>query len=101
MTSRTYPKYPPSQIIERCACITLDELLSRGVNARDPLIKRLASRIQDATAGDCGAHLLEWPDGPWVQVISHSAREFLQLSPDTITAAYRSALAGCEVYRDY
>lgn len=101
MTYRTHPQYTSSQIIERCARITLDDLLFRGVNARDPLIKRLASHIQDATTDDCSAYLLEWPDGSLVLVISRSAREFSQLSPDTIIAAYRSALDGCEVYRDY
>lgn len=101
MTSRTQTQYTPSQIIERCACITLDDLLSRGANARNPIFKRLASLIDNATAYDCGAYLLEWPDGSLVLVISHHAREFSQLSPDTITAAYSYAVRGCGlIYRD-
>lgn len=101
MTSRTQAQYTPTQIIERCACITLDDLLSRGANARNPMFKRLASFINNATAYDCGAHLLEWPDGSLVLVISHSARGFSQLSPDTITAAYRYTLRGGGlIYRD-
>lgn len=101
MTSRTQSHYTPTQIIERCACITLDDLLSRGANARNPMFKRLASFINNATAYDCGAHLLEWPDGSLVLVISHGAREFFQLSPDTITAAYSYAVRGCGlIYRD-
>ena len=101
MTSRTPAQYTHPQIIERCACITLDDLLSRGANARNPIFKRLASLINNATAYDCGAHLLEWPDGSLVLVISHNAREFSQLSPDTITAAYSYAVRGCGlIYRD-
>lgn len=101
MTSRTHPKYTPTQIIDRCTCITLDDLLSRGANARNPMFKRLTSFINNATAYDCGAHLLEWPDGCLVLVISHSAREFSQLSPDTISAAYHYAVRGCGlIYRD-
>jgi hypothetical protein len=101
MTSRTHPQYAHTHIIERCACITLDDLLSRSANAHNPLFKRLASFMHNATAYDCGAHLLEWPDGSLVLVISHRAREFSQLSPDTITAAYRYALRGGGlIYRD-
>jgi hypothetical protein len=101
MTSRTLSHYTPTQIIERCACITLDDLLSRGANARNPMFKRLASFINNAIAYDCGAHLLEWPDGSLVLVISQRAPEFSQLSSDTITAAYRYALRGGGlIYRD-
>ncbi|MDZ4262562.1 MAG: hypothetical protein U1B30_09565 [Pseudomonadota bacterium] len=101
MTSRTQSKYTPTQIIERCACIALDDLLSRGANARNPMLKRLASFINNAIAYDCGAHLLEWPDGSLVLVISHRAREFSKLSVDTITAAYGYAVRGCGfIYRD-
>ena len=101
MTSRTHPQYTPSQVIERCTCITLDDLLSRGANALNPLFKRLASFMRSAAAYDCGAHLLEWPDGSLVLVISQSAREFAQLSPEAITAAYRYAVRGCGlIYRD-
>lgn len=101
MTSRTQSQYTPTQIIERCACITLDDLLSRGANARNPMFKRLASFINSAIAYDCGAHLLEWSDGSLVLVISQCAREFSQLSPETITAAYRYALRGGGlIYRD-
>lgn len=101
MTSRTNPQYTNAHIIERCACITLDDLLSRGANALNPMFKRLASFINNAIAYDCGAHLLEWPDGSLVLVISHGAREFSQLSPDTITAAYGYALRGGGlIYRD-
>ncbi len=101
MTSRTHAQYTQTHIIERCACITLDDLLSRGANARNPMFKRLASFMQSATAHDCGAHLLEWPDGSLVLVISHSAREFSQLSPETITAAYRYTVRGAGlIYRD-
>jgi|GEM_PF-1499973 len=101
MTSRTRPQYTPTQIIDRCACITLDDLLSLGANAHNPMFKRLASFINNATAYDCGAHLLEWPDASLVLVISHNARDFSQLSPDTIIAAYRYAVRGCGfIYRD-
>ncbi len=101
MTSRTQAQYTPTHIIERCACITLDDLLSRGANALNPMFKRLASFINNATAYDCGAHLLEWPDGSLVLVISQHAHEFSQLSPGTITAAYRYAVRGCGlIYRD-
>jgi hypothetical protein len=65
------------------------------------MFKRLASFMQSATAYDCGAHLLEWPDGSLVLVISQSARDFSQLSPETITAAYRYTVRGCGlIYRD-
>ena len=101
MTSRTQSHYAPTQIIERCACITLDDLLSRGANALNPMFKRLAGYINTAMVYDCGAHLLEWPDGSLVLVLSQRAREFSQLPPDTITAAYRYALRGGGlVYRD-
>lgn len=101
MTSRSLSYYTPTQIIERCACITLDDLLSRGANARNPMFKRLSNFINNAIAYDCGAHLLEWPDGSLVLVISHTAREFSQLSADTITAAYNYVLRGCGlIYRD-
>ncbi|WP_049629097.1 hypothetical protein [Cellvibrio sp. pealriver] len=101
MTSRTHAQYTQTQIIERCACITLDDLLSRGANALNPMFKRLASFMQSAAAYDCGAHLLEWPDGSLVLVISHNARDFSQLSPETITAAYSYTVRGCGlIYRD-
>lgn len=101
MTFRTLSHYTHPQIIERCACITLDDLLSRGANARNPMFKRLASFINNATAYDCGAHLLEWPDGTLVLIISHSAREFSQLSPGTIAAAYSYTVRGCGlIFRD-
>jgi hypothetical protein len=101
MASRTQPHYTQNQIIERCACITLDDLLSRGASVINPMLKHLASFINSATAYNCGAHLLEWPDGSLVLVISPRAREFAQLSPDTITAAYRYAFCGYGlVYRD-
>ena len=101
MTSRTNSHYIPSQSIDRCTCITLDDLLSRGENALNPMFKRLSSFINNAIVYECGAHLLEWPDGSLVLVISHSAREFSQLSPDTIIAAYRYAVRGCGlIYRD-
>jgi hypothetical protein len=101
MTSRTLSQYTHPQIIDRCACITLDDLLSRGANARNPMFKRLASFINNAIAYDCGAHLLEWPDGSLVLVLSQRAREFSQLPPDTIAAAYRYALRGGGlIYRD-
>lgn len=101
MTSRTQAQYTHPQIIERCACITLDDLLSRGANARNPMFKRLAGLINNVTAYDCGAHLLEWPDGSLVLVISHNAREFSQLSPDAVTSAYHYAVRGCGlIYRD-
>lgn len=101
MTSRTYPHYTHPQIIERCACITLDDLLSRGANARNPMFKRLAGCINTAIVYDCGAYLLEWPDGSLVLVISHHAREFPQLSTGTIISAYSYAVRGCGlIYRD-
>lgn len=102
MTSRTHPQYSQNQIIERCTCITLDDLLSRDPNAFRQIFKRLASFIKNATAYDCGAHLLEWPDGSLVIVISNQAREFSQLSTGTIVAAYSYALRGCGIiYRDH
>ena len=101
MTSRTQAQYTHPQIIERCACITLDDLLSRGANARNPIFKRLAGVMNTAIVYDCAAHLLEWPDGSLVLVLSQRAREFSQLPPDTITAAYRYALRGGGlIYRD-
>jgi hypothetical protein len=101
MTSRTHPQYTRTQVIERCACITLDDLLSRGANARNPMFKRLAGVMNTAIVYDCGTHLLEWPDGSLVLVLSQRAREFSQLPPDTITAAYRYALRGGGlIYRD-
>jgi hypothetical protein len=101
MTSRTQAQYTPIQIIERCACITLDDLLSRGANARNPLFKRLGGFINNATAYDCGAHLLEWPDGSLVLVISTHARDFKQLPADVIAAAYQYTNRGCGlIYRD-
>ncbi len=101
MTSRTHPQYTSTQIIERCACITLDDLLSRGANARNPLFKRLAGVLQSAATYDCGAYLLEWPDGSLVLVISQSAGEFAQLLPEAITAAYHYAARGAGlIYRD-
>jgi hypothetical protein len=102
MTSRTHPQYTQNQIIERCTCITLDDLLSRDPNAFSQTFKRLASFINNALAYDCGAYLLEWPDGSLVLVISSHAREFSQLSTGTIAAAYSYALRGCGViYRDH
>lgn len=101
MTSRTLSHYTTAQIIERCACITLDDLLSRGANARNPMFKRLAGVMNTAIVYDCGVHLLEWPDGSLVLVLSQRAREFSQLPPDTITAAYGYALRGGGlIYRD-
>lgn len=101
MTSRTHPQYTPSQIIERCACITLDDLFARDPHSHNPMFKRLGSIINSITAYDCGAHILEWPDGSLVVVMSHHPREFSQLSPETIAAAYIYAVRGCGlIYRD-
>ena len=101
MTSRTYFHYPDRQAVELCSCIALDDLLARGANAQNLIFKSLSGSTHNAKAHDCGAHLLEWPDGSLVLVISQRAREFSQLSPDTIIAAYRYALSGGGlIYRD-
>ncbi|MGM8226155.1 hypothetical protein ACSV5M_06205 [Cellvibrio sp. ARAG 10.3] len=98
MTSRTQSHYTPSQIIDRCARITLDDLLSRGSNVRNPMFKHLAGFMHSTTVG---AHLLEWPDGTLVLVISRRASEFSQLTAEVITAAYRWAANGHGlIYRD-
>lgn len=101
MTSRTQSHYTPSEIIDRCARITLDDFLLRGSNACNPMFKHLAGFVYSAVAYDCGAHLLEWPDGTLVLVISRRAFEFSQLTTETITAAYSWAVNGHGlIYRD-
>lgn len=101
MTSRTQPQYPTAQIIERCSCITLDELLDRGGSRFNPMFKRLTRLISNAIAHDCGAHLLEWPDGTLVLVVSQRASEFSQLPQEVIAAAYQYSISGSGlIYRD-
>ncbi len=102
MTARTQAQYTRSQILERCICITIDDLLSRGANASNPKLKHLNAFIDFITANDCGAHLLEWPDGTLELVVSHRAREFSQLTQSAIVAAYRYAIFGYGlIYCDY
>lgn len=91
MTSRTLSHYSDRQAVELCSCITLDELLARGANSQNTTFTNLAGFIQNAKAYDCGAHLLEWPDGSLVLVISARARKLAELPPHTIAAAYRHA----------
>lgn len=94
MTSRTYSHYTDKQAMVLCACITLDDLVARGANTQNPVLKSLSQSIHNAKAHDCGAHLLEWPDGSLVLVISASARECSELSHHAITAAYRYVVSG-------
>lgn len=89
MTSRTLSHYSDRQAVELCSCISLDDLLARGANTQNPIFKNLAGLIHSAKAHDCSAQLLEWPDGSLVLVISARARQFAELSPRTIAAAYR------------
>jgi hypothetical protein len=100
MTSRTLSHYSDRQAVEICSCITLDDLLARGNNAQNPLFKNLSGFIHNAKAHDCGAHLLEWPDGSLVLVISASPGEFAMLSADVVAGAYRHAVNNCGlIYR--
>lgn len=89
MTTRTHPQYTPNQVLERCACITLDDLLERGTHPHNPIFKSLASATYSAKAHDCAAFLLEWPCGVLVLVVSQKNREFSQLSAQIIQAAYQ------------
>lgn len=101
MTSRSHPQYTPTQVIERCACITLDDLAARNQPALIPLVVHLRSAMRSAAAYECGAHLLEWPDGNLVLVVSQAVRDYHRLSRSTILASYRWAVGGCGlVYRD-
>lgn len=91
MTFRTLSHYSDRQAVDLFSCITLDDLLARGANAQNPIFQNLAGFIRSAKAYDCGAHLLEWPDGSLVLVMSARARQFVDLPPHTIAAAYRHA----------
>lgn len=93
MTSpRTYFRYPPTQIIERCDCITMDDLYSCGADACDPRLKDLPSAINIAAYNKHGAHLLKWPDDTLALIVSPCVLELSQLSPAKIIRAYHYVL---------
>ncbi len=102
MTSRTLSHYTPTQIIERCACITLDDLLNRGAAITECRIETLSNALKTATAHECAVHLMEWPDGVLACIVSAGVKSFLDVSPAAKIAAYRKAVAcGDVVYRDF
>lgn len=88
----TYFRYTPTQIIERCACITMDDLFFRGADACDPKLKDLPSAIHIAAYNKHGAHLLEWSDSTIALIVSPCALELSQLYPATIIRAYHYVL---------
>ena len=101
MTSRTFAQYPDYKILEHCRCITLDDLSSSSTISNNE-IKIFASAIKTATAHGCAAHLVAWRDGVVACVVSGRAKSFRQVSPSTLIAAYRNAVAGGDVvYRDF
>ena len=89
---RTYFRYPPTQIIERCACITMDDLFSRGADACDPRLKDLPNAINSAAYNKHGTHLLKWPDDTLALIVSPCALELSQLYPAKIIRAYHYVL---------
>jgi hypothetical protein len=98
MASRVNPQYTPEQIIQKCSCITLDDLLNRDNTPRS-LVFQLSIYVRSAEAYECSAHLLEWPDGCLVLVIT-KIKEFEKLKSKILMAAYRNACEGGLVYRD-
>lgn len=99
MTARTFAQYPIKGILEHWRLITLDDLSNCStVGSRE--IKNFANAIRTATAHDCFAHLVVWRDGIVACIVSSNTRTFGELSPSTIIAAYRNAVAGGDVYRD-
>lgn len=97
MVSRTSAQYTPNEVIQKCSHITLDDLLLRDNPPKD-LIPRISLCMQRADAYECGTHLLEWPDGCLVLVIT-KAKEFSKLRSEIVVDAYRKAFEGELFYR--
>lgn len=99
MTARTFAQYPDYKILEHCRLISLDELSSCSTIANRE-IKTFTNAIKTATAHECSAHLVAWRDGVVACIVSASAKPLVEISPTTLIAAYRNAVAGGGVYRD-
>lgn len=101
MTARTFGQYPDYKILEHCRCITLDDLLTRGVAITDNRIKTLSTAIKTAISHECAAHLMEWPDGVLTCIVRPQSKSSFHVSPAAKIAAYRKA-AECDdvIYRD-
>lgn len=99
MTARTFAQYPDHKILEQCRLISLAEL-----NACPTIGKReisaFTNTVKTASAYDCAAHLVSWCDGIVACIVSSHCKTFGELSPSTIIAAYRNAVAGGDVYRE-
>lgn len=101
MTARTFAQYPDYKILEHCRCITLDDLLSRSAVKKENRVKALTNALKTATAHDCAAHLVEWPDGVLACIVSRGVKSFFDVSPAAKIGAYRNAVAyGDVVYRE-
>lgn len=91
MTQRTYAQYTDQQVIQLCTDVTLDDLLSRGLNSADQTIKPLLTVVKTAEAHECVPHLLEWPDGRLACVIRPVGH---LLTPNEKLTAYRRVSGG-------
>jgi hypothetical protein len=101
MTARTFAQYPDHKILEHCRCITLDDLLIRGAAITDSRIKTLSNALKTASAHECTAHLMEWPDGVLACIVSSGTKSLLDVTPAAKITAYRKAVAcGDVVFRN-
>jgi hypothetical protein len=91
MTSRTYPQYSPAQILQRCSCITLDDLLARVYDRNSFPVKTIVGAIEIAEANNGTGLLLEWPDGALACLIYRGKRCFAEITDLIKIEAYKGA----------
>lgn len=91
MASRTYLQYSPVQVLQRCSCITLDDLLARVYDRNSSPIKTIMGAIEIAEANNGTGLLLEWPDGALACLIYRGKRCFAEVTDSIKIEAYKGA----------
>lgn len=99
MALRTYSQYSPTQILQRCSCITLDNLLARVYDKNSFPVRAVEGAIKVAEANNGTAILLEWPDGALACLIYRGKVHFAHVTDSIKIEAYRSAsIAGGVIF---
>lgn len=91
MASRAYSQYSSVQILQRCSCITLDDLLARVYDRNSFPVKTIVGAIEIAEANNGTGLLLEWPDGALACVIYRGKQHFAQVTDLIKIQAYKGA----------
>jgi hypothetical protein len=94
MTSRTYPTYTDAQILSLCTCVTLGDLISRGVDRKDMTLREL----EQAACRYPGAVILEWEKTIIACVLCTEPITIKDLVPGEIIGAHRRRVFDGELF---